>query len=168
LERARAEGREQGKQEAHDAAVAMAQASVAPTLQGMKGMLKELVGEKEKTRKLAEKDVVQLAIAIARRVLRRELSTDPEAILGLVKSAFEKMSARETHKLRVSLADSAVLEANRAVLDFPPALQLVPDGSLPQGSVVFETTRGQMDASVDTQLVEIERGLADLLQRRSR
>ena len=38
---------------------------------------------------------------------------------------------------------------------------------LTQGSAVFETSRGELDASVDTQLAEIERGLTDVLERRS-
>jgi flagellar biosynthesis/type III secretory pathway protein FliH len=33
--------------------------------------------------------------------------------------------------------------------------------------VVFETERGNLDASVDAQLREIERGLADCLRRRA-
>jgi len=32
--------------------------------------------------------------------------------------------------------------------------------------VIFETSRGDLDASIDTQLGEIERGLADVVRRR--
>ena len=40
------------------------------------------------------------------------------------------------------------------------------DGSRDPGVVVFETDRGNLDASVESQLGEIERGLADSLRRR--
>jgi flagellar biosynthesis/type III secretory pathway protein FliH len=33
---------------------------------------------------------------------------------------------------------------------------------LPVGAVVFETSRGSVDAGLDTQLREIERGFADV------
>jgi flagellar assembly protein FliH len=160
--------REQGRVEGQAAAAAEAQASLVPSLQAFQVLLRELASEKSRARKSAETDVVQLAIAIAKRVVHRELATDPEAILGLVKSAWDKVNARETQKLRVSVADAALLEAQRPVLGFPAGLSIIPDGALAQGSMVFETARGQLDASVDTQLVEIERGLTDLLQRRTK
>jgi flagellar assembly protein FliH len=109
---------------------------------------------------------VKLAIAVARRVLYRELATDPEAILGLVKAAFGKLNARETHRLRVSPADAAVVQEHRSKLQIPPGLEIVPDGSLTPGSAIFETSRGDLDASVETQLAEIDRGLTDALKRR--
>ncbi len=42
--------------------------------------------------------------------------------------------------------------------------RLSPDASLAPGSAIFETSRGELDASVDTQLAEIDRGFADLCQ----
>jgi flagellar assembly protein FliH len=43
-------------------------------------------------------------------------------------------------------------------------VELVADPSLQSGDLLFETTRGNLDASVDSQLREIERGFADRLQ----
>ena len=42
---------------------------------------------------------------------------------------------------------------------------MVPDASRELGTVIFETQRGNLDASVESQLQEIERGLADRLRR---
>ena len=42
-------------------------------------------------RRDAEKDLVKLSIAIARRVLHRELTLDPESIDGLIKVALDKL-----------------------------------------------------------------------------
>ena len=102
----------------------------------------------------------------ARRVIYRELATDPEAILGLVKAAFGKVNSREARCLRVSPADAAVIQEYRTKLQIPPGFEITPDGSLTPGSVIFETTRGDLDASVETQLSEIDRGLTDTLKRR--
>jgi flagellar biosynthesis/type III secretory pathway protein FliH len=43
--------------------------------------------------------------------------------------------------------------------------EIVADNSLLLGDILFETTRGSLDASIDSQLLEIERGLTDLLGR---
>ena len=46
-------------------------------------------------------------------------------------------------------------------------MEITPDNSRELGTVVFETQRGNLDASIDSQLQEIERGLADCLRRQS-
>jgi flagellar biosynthesis/type III secretory pathway protein FliH len=96
------------------------------------------------------------------------LAADPDALLGLVKAAFSKLNARETRRLRVGPGDAALIEAQRHLLGLPPGLEIQCDASLMNGSVIFETSRGELDASVDTQLLEIERGLTDVLRQRAR
>jgi flagellar assembly protein FliH len=156
----------QGQAAGEAAAQQRAQQKLDPVLNGLNTMIAELASMRKRVRAEAEDDAVKLAIAIARRVLYRELSTDPEAILGLVKAAFGKLNARETHRLRISPADAVVVQEHRAKLQIPPRLEIAPDGSLTQGSVIFETSRGDLDASIETQLAEIDRGLTDTLKRR--
>ena len=45
--------------------------------------------------------MVQLSLAIARRMLRRELAVDPDALHGLVLAALEKLQAQEICRVRV-------------------------------------------------------------------
>ena len=49
----------------------------------------------------------------------------------------------------------------------PQRLEVIADPGLEPGGLIFETARGSFDASVATQLDEIERGFADLVERRS-
>jgi flagellar assembly protein FliH len=156
----------QGLAAGEAAAAQKAQQKIDPVLSGFNTIVAELAALRKKVRSEAEDDAMKLAIAIARRVLYRELATDPDAILGLIKAAFGKLNARETHRLRVSPADAATIQEHRAKLQIPPGLEIVGDGALTQGSAIFETTRGDLDASVDTQLAEIDRGLTDILKRR--
>jgi flagellar assembly protein FliH len=160
--------REQGRAGAEQAAEQRATSRQAPVLAAFQAMIGDLAGQRHRLRVEAEHDAVKLAVAIARRILHRELAVDPEAILGLVKAAFAKLDARETHRLRVSLADSALLREHRDRLELPPAIEIIADGSLRPGSVIFETSRGDLDAGIDTQLAEIDRGLADVVRRRVR
>jgi flagellar biosynthesis/type III secretory pathway protein FliH len=44
-------------------------------------------------------------------------------------------------------------------------VELIADSSLQCGDVLFETAHGNLDASLESQLGEIERGLADRLRR---
>jgi flagellar assembly protein FliH len=157
---------QQGFTAAETAAAQRASQQIEPVISAFNALIQDLAGTRVKFRADSERDTVKLAIAIARRVLHRELATDPEAILGLVMAAFQKMNARETHRLRVSPQDAGLLKEHRARLQMPEGLELMADSSLSTGSAVFETSRGELDASVDTQLAEIDRGFADILRRR--
>jgi flagellar assembly protein FliH len=158
---------QQGRNEAEGAANQRALQTAEPVIAALNRIVQDLAGTRRSFRAEAERDTVQLAIAIARRVLHRELSTDPEAILGVVMAAFQKLTARETHRLRVSPSDAAAIQEHRSRLDLPPALEIVSDASLSPGSAIFETSRGELDASIGTQLAEIEHGFADIVRRRA-
>jgi flagellar assembly protein FliH len=126
----------------------------------------DLAGTQRGLRREAEADVVRMALAIARRILNRELSVDPEAILGLVRSALDRLEAREIHRVRVAPTDKVAIEAELARRSLPRSIEVYADPSLERGAAVFETSRGTLDASINTQLDEIDRGLADMVGRR--
>ena len=157
----------QGRTEGEAAGLVRARQQIEPVIARLNAAIGELAQQRSKVLAEAEEDAVKLAIAIAQRVLYRELSTDPEAILGLVKAAFQKLNARETHRLRISPPDLAVVEEHSARLQLPPKVEISADPSLSPGSAVFETSRGELDASIDTQIAEIGRGLADVMKRRT-
>ena len=161
-----AAAREQGRAEGENAARQSAMDRVNPVVASFQALLGDLSGQGHRLRTEAEHDTVKLAVAIARRILHREIAVDPEAVLGLVKAAFAKVESRETHRLRVSPGDAALLQESRDKLNLPAAIEIVADRSLQAGSAIFETSRGELDASIDTQLGEIDRGLADVVRRR--
>jgi flagellar assembly protein FliH len=127
--------------------------------------LEELMEARRQMRRRMEEDLVKLAVAVARRILHRELSVDPEALTGIVKAALEGIDTREVRRVRTHPSDAEILRG--ALNDFPLAsrLEVAGDPNLERGDVVLETSRGSLDASVTTQLQEIERGFADLLRR---
>src|SRR5262249_4383957 len=108
---------------------------------------------------------VRLALVIARRVLRRELSVDPESLRGLLKVGLERIEAAELHRVRVHPEHAAILKSMLQVAARP--VDVIPDTALAPGGVIFETSRGSVDTSMETQLKEIERGFADLYPRSS-
>ncbi|MCS7023397.1 MAG: flagellar assembly protein FliH [Bryobacteraceae bacterium] len=127
----------------------------------------ELAALRPKLRKDAEEDVVKLSLAMARRILRRELTLDRGALLGLVKAALERIELREIHQLRLHPDDLPVVKSYFDQIGSPYRIEVLADRSLERGAVLFETQRGLLDASVETQLEEIERGFADLLGKRN-
>lgn len=117
-----------------------------------------------KLRKQAEADVVKLSLAIARRVLHREVNADPEALQGLVSYLLNQISSRESCRLRFHPAHETLLRKHLASIP-RERLEIAPDPALAPGDVLLETDRGTIDGSVDTQLGEIERGFIERLGR---
>ena len=145
---------------------AAARRGLAADVEAMQGKLaraiEELTGLRARSRREAEQDVVALAIAVARRILHRELTVAPEALLGLVKAALDKMESREIHRVRVARSDAAAVRHFFDQMGAPQRVEVLADPALAPGSVRIEWGGGTLDASADTQLDEIERGLADL------
>lgn len=117
-----------------------------------------------KLRREAEEDLVRLSIAIARRVLHRELQVDAAALDGVVKAALEKLASQSCSKVRTHPSHRAALEQVLARCDPGGGIVIQPDASLQPGDLLFETSRGTLDASVEVQLKEIERGFCDRLR----
>jgi flagellar assembly protein FliH len=125
--------------------------------------LEDLAKMKRQLRVEGEHELVKLSLAVARRILYRELSTDPGSIEGIVHAALQKLQQREASKVRVW---PAAVPAVRAALDrigSRSGIEIVPDPGLATGAILFETSLGDLDASIETQLQEIQRGFADRL-----
>jgi flagellar assembly protein FliH len=159
-----AAAREQGFEEGQAAIRQTCAAQVEAMQMKLARSIEELTGSRLRARREAEQDVVALALAVARRILHRELTMAPEALLGLVKAALDKMEARELHQVRVSRQDAAMVRQFFEQMGLPQHVEVIADSSLAPGGVILESGRGLLDASVDTQLAEIERGFADLVQ----
>jgi flagellar assembly protein FliH len=155
-----------GRLEGEATGRAHAAADLQPVIERLTRSIEEIAGLRPRLRAEAESDLVRLALAIARRVLRRELAIDPEALHGLVLGALEKLQGQEITRVRVHPSHAALV-AGCLRQSSAAIVEVVPDPSREPGTVIFETQRGNLDASVESQLQEIERGLADRLRKQS-
>jgi flagellar assembly protein FliH len=154
-----------GQREGEAAGRARAAAEMESALGRLAATLDELAALRARLRREAEADTVKLAIAIARRVIRRELAVDPEALHGLVLAALEKLQGQEICRVRVHPQHVAAIAALLRKSAGGAVIEVLPDASRDPGAALFETDRGNLDASVESQLGEIERGLADTLRK---
>ncbi len=114
-----------------------------------------------------EAEVVSLAMAVARKVLRREAHIDPLLLTGMVRVALEKMAASQNVRLRVHPSQIAAWrEFIAQQADFPVAPELSGDATLEPNQCQIETELGITELNLETQLKEIEQGLFDLLAQR--
>jgi flagellar assembly protein FliH len=160
VEAAQREAFRQGHQEGERTGEERAAAQYREAVAAFGHSVLQVATLKPRLRAEAERDLVELAFAIARRILRREISVDPTAVVGLIRGCLDQYSRAEISRLQVHPQDLA------AVTEFfrhnpAPHLEVVADPKVSRGGAVFKTTRGELDARFETQLEEIEKGLTD-------
>lgn len=164
-----AQALEQARREGFAAGVAAGrretEEQVRPAMDGLARNLAEVARLRDTIREEATHDLVRLAVSIAARVMHREVSLDPDALTGLVRTAFLKLQAREIQRVRMHPGLEPLVRKSMEQAGSPKNLVLAADSALKPGELFLETPRGILDASVDTQLREIERGLIDRLER---
>jgi len=140
------------------------ESGVRETVQKLAATIADVAQTRADTIRRAEGDTVRLSIEIARRVLHRELSVDGSALEALIKAAMEKLQSQEVYRVRTHPDQEKLVRACLDQTGRGQAIAVVSDPSQPKGGTVFEISRGSLDASVETQLAEIERGLVDQLE----
>ena len=157
----RAEGLEEGRAEAQSAARALAQALAAVLDLGAQ------------TAESVERDAIELALALAGKILLATLQIRPELVAEVVQGALRRVAGQRTISIVVNPAD---LEAVRAALGDlrgqSAAIEhwdLQPDARVQAGGAVVRTAEGEVDATIQTQLERAaEVVLAELGPRRER
>lgn len=167
MERRVRQAYESGFREGEAAAGQRAEIPVREALDRLTATLVEMATIRSDSIRRAEADMVRLSIEIARRILHREISLDTSALEALIGAALEKLRLQEVYRVRVHPDQEQPVRACLRQIGRDPALEVVGDASQPWGGVLFEISRGALDASVETQLREIERGLADSMGERS-
>jgi flagellar assembly protein FliH len=152
---------QEGLAEGFARARAEAEASQRAILEKMAQTVATLSRIKGNLRQQAESDLLKLSIAIARKVLYREISVDPEALQGLIKVSLEKLQAKEKCRVRIHPSHAAAMQSCLSLYPTGQPVEVTADPALQPGDLVFETPQGDLDVSIESQLAEITRGFAD-------
>jgi flagellar assembly protein FliH len=95
--------------------------------------------------------LLALAVAIARQVVRREIATEPGAILPVLREAFEQMTGSETGKqLFLNPADVELVRAHLSEDVGTGPWRIVEDARVEAGGCRIATRESEIDATVDT------------------
>ncbi len=114
-----------------------------------------------------EPEVVQLALSIARKILRREAQMDPLLLAGMVHVALEKVDQGTRVRLRAHPDEIHFWNgyfSETSALSISP--EIIGDATLQHGECALETDAGNTQICIETQLKEIEQGFFDLLEQR--
>jgi flagellar assembly protein FliH len=110
-----------------------------------------------------EAEVVQLALAIAAKILHRESQVDPMLVASLVRMAIERLREGSSVTVRVGRGRAARWKEYFAGISVVARVEVVEDASLSEHDCLLETEMGVANFGLDTQLKEVEQGFFDLL-----
>ncbi|SNR89838.1 flagellar assembly protein FliH [Anaerovirgula multivorans] len=129
---------------------------------------KQMFLDKKRLAKELEKDIVNLVMFCIEKVIDYELDNNHEVLLNLIKKGLKKCTFTETLVIRVSDQDYETLSTYKnkiyMMTEGIDDMQIKSDAALLKGSVVIETLSGKIDASIDTQINQIEGLFKELLK----
>ena len=159
-------GRETGRQEGRQAeresqAPAQAAAAQLRTRQAA-DLLETFAQARDRFLHAVEHEIVELARAVAARILRREAQMDPLLLTGAVRVALGQLSGSTQVKLRVPPGELDLwTEAIALVPNLALKPTVEPGEGMRLGDCTVETELGSVDLGIRSQLGEIERGFFD-------
>ncbi|MBI3964354.1 MAG: hypothetical protein HY329_01865 [Chloroflexi bacterium] len=129
-------------------------------------VLNALVDTKRSTRAL-EQQVVELSLAIASKVVEREVSIDPGVVLSVVRAALREVQDATSLYLIVNPQDyDSVSQHWESMLRKPLAQRshLIADERVQPGGCIVETQVGHVDAQLTTKLSQVTNTFQALLE----
>ncbi len=110
-----------------------------------------------------EQDLFRFALAVAERIVRREVMMDNATVIRQVKDAIRRVVGVESIRLRVHPRDEEMIRQHRpaiiASVDSLRDLVVEPDDTMEPGGCIIDSSSGNVDARISTQIQQIETAL---------
>lgn len=128
-------------------------------------ILGHAIDVREQVVKESEKQMVEMILIIARKVIKDEIVERKEVVLNNIRESLNRIKERDRIDIRVNFADLELTTAHKdEVIKMMESLRKVniyEDSRVDRGGVIVETDVGAIDARISTQLKEIEEAIRD-------
>jgi len=155
----REEARQAGRQAGYAEGRQAANQETAQLLERVRGLADAAVGAHAKFLRDSQLDIGRLAVAIAEKILGRELTLNPLTITDIVAEVIEVANVPGECRIRVNPQDYDLLKPHwdaLASLQQPGhAWDLVGDKNIQRGGCMIEADGGTIDAQLATQLGQV-------------
>jgi flagellar assembly protein FliH len=150
-----AKGYEQGERAGLEAAGKRGEAM----LRRLSDTLTELTALRASMIRQTEAQIVELALAIARRVVLREVALDRNLLIAIVRVALDRLGESARVTVRLHPEEYEATGAARVAEFAGTDVTFVPDARVGRGGCRVESEMGMLDAGVEAQIQEIARTL---------
>jgi flagellar assembly protein FliH len=143
---------EQGLREGREAG----RAEVRVQVERLSGLFHDLAKPFELLDAEVERELLSLAMALARQIVRRELKTDPTQIIGIIRDAIAALpvAARDV-RVHLHPEDATIVRENLAPTESERAWAIIEDPVMARGGCQITTATSRIDARLETRLTAI-------------
>ncbi|MBN2241188.1 MAG: hypothetical protein JW793_00755 [Acidobacteria bacterium] len=127
---------------------------------------REISGLRSALYSSAEKEVVRLAVEIAKKIVHREIKADPNILHTLVRVALSRVTDRSSAIVRLNPVDYQFLTARKdaAAQALEGDVSFRSDNSIEQGGCLVQTSCGDIDARFGERFREVENAFFEDLE----
>ena len=154
-----------GKKIGFDEGLERATQNLQPHISLFEKLVKELLQEKESFYEENEFYIVKLAIEIAKKIIQRELTQNPEILLYVVREALKRIADNGRIVIRTNPEDLELIKGDKDLMQNHllvfEHVDFVSSEKIQRGGCVIESESGIVDAQMDVQLEKIEQSLLE-------
>lgn len=131
-------------------------------IQNLSKVITDLLDAKEKTMLMVTNDIAKIAIKVAEKIIKKEVSLDNEIVLNITSETIKEMGkGHQNIVIKVNPADSSLIRSKLPELypygDSKTNIVVLEEQSIEWGSCIVETNTGIVDASFGTQLIILQK-----------
>ncbi|MEH7439398.1 FliH/SctL family protein [Neobacillus drentensis] len=156
------DGYAQGKQEAMKEVTSEYQAKI----EQIQNLLEQAYEQKASIISEAEPFLLELSTVIATHIIKKELDSNPEQFVELIKEHILRFKEKEFITVCVHPDDFDFIQAQRshliAVVNGETEIKIIPDHSVTSKGCIIRTAYGSVDARIDTQIEEIKKVILEV------
>ncbi|GAB4303219.1 MAG: flagellar assembly protein FliH [Thiohalomonadaceae bacterium] len=156
LEQIRREAQREGFETGRKEGLAAAQKEVRATVQRLTQIIHAFSNPLEEVDATVEQELVGLAIAVARQIIRRELKTDPGQVVAVVREALAALPAAARRvTIHLHPEDAVLVREALPSGGEESNWRIVEDARLSRGGCRIHAEHSQIDATVDKRIAAI-------------
>lgn len=154
------DGTSQGLMDGEQKGFELASRKMEPLISGIQQAVLKLTAIREETFHRLETEVVELALAIARKVICKEVSIDRETVVCVAREALAKVDDPGKIRIKMNPADLQFINETKYqlsdLIDGVNSVTLEAEENIQSGGCVIETDLGEIDARMEKQLQAVE------------
>lgn len=167
---------EKARQEGLKAAEIEAEQVLDTAKQKYDEILEEAVQIKEaaatdykETIKSAEKEIVELSVYIAEKIINTEVNKSDDYIINIIKDAMERVVSKDDVILRLSPEDYITVTSNKKYwvtkIKGLGEIKIEEDTAMEPGGCIIDTPYGMMDAGMSVRMDKIQKAILELIEK---
>jgi type III secretion system HrpE/YscL family protein len=112
-----------------------------------------------------EKDILDLAVCIAEKIIGDRVQREPEVVVAIARACVAQFKRQKNLVIRIHPGDTEIIERNidelSALVSPGSRIQIAIDTAMQQGGIMLETETGHLDARIELQLELITNALKE-------